>query len=429
MLDNTSRNVLQELKKITFLVIISASVVYVIGWFIHVMDPDSAQYASITREMLERGDYLTFTDQGREYLDKPPLLFWLTGISFKLFGINDIAFRVPAFFATLLTLFFTFKLSTIYYDKKTGYLAVIILATVQATFLINHDVRTDTNLICWFIFSMWHLAAYLETRKTIHFVLAFTGVGLSMLAKGPIGLVAPALGIFMHLLIKKEWKKLFNPAWVLGLLIVGIVLLPMSYGLYTQFDQHPEKLVNGLRGVSGLRFFYWTQSFGRITGENVWKNNVGPFFLSHSTLWAFFPWSVFLVLGLIREVRTIFLHIMGKAKQSEFLIFFGLFLPFMALSASSYQLPHYAFIVYPLAAIITAKYIIFVFYEPGISSARVLSIIQNVILYLALILVFVLVWFCFPNNNTFAIVLYSMLLATFVVLNFTLRTRWRFRIM
>lgn len=429
MLDNTSINITQELKKITFLVIISASVVYVIGWFIHVMDPDSAQYASITREMLERGDYLTFTDQGREYLDKPPLLFWLTGISFKLFGINDIAFRIPAFIATLLTLLSTFKLSTIYYDKKTSYLAVIILATVQATFLINHDVRTDTNLICWFIFSMWHLAAYLETRKSIHFVLAFTGVGLAMLAKGPIGLVAPALGVFMHLMIKKEWRRLFNPAWVLGLLIVAIVLLPMSYGLYTQFDQHPEKVVNGLTGVSGLRFFYWTQSFGRITGENVWKNNVGPFFLSHSTLWAFFPWSIFLVLGLIREVKIIFFHITGKAKQNEFLIFFGLLLPFVALSASSYQLPHYAFIVYPLGAIITAKYISYVFYEPGISSARILYIIQTVILYLVLILIFALVWFCFPDHNTFALILYFILVATFVALTFMIKTRHKFIIL
>src|SRR5690242_19237846 len=126
-----------DLKKITFYGILAACLVYVVGWFITVMDPDSAQYASITREMLERGDYLTFTDQGREYLDKPPLLFWLSGISFKLFGINHIAFRIPAFLATLLALYSTFKLAEVYYGKRTGYLAALLLATVQATFLIN----------------------------------------------------------------------------------------------------------------------------------------------------------------------------------------------------------------------------------------------------------------------------------------------------
>lgn len=422
MLEAPSQKLTLDLKKIAFWGILGASSVYIVGWFINVMDPDSAQYASITREMLERGDFLTFTDQGREYLDKPPLLFWLSGISFKLFGINNIAFRIPAFLATLLALYSTFKLAKLYYDKKTGYLAALILATVQATFLINHDVRTDTNLICWFVFSMWHLAAYMENKKATHFILAFIGIGLSMLAKGPIGLVAPGLGIFMHLALRKEWKTLFNPVWVVGLLIVAIVLLPMSYGLYTQFDQHPEKVVNGLTEVSGLRFFYWTQSFGRITGENVWKNNTGPFFLSHNTLWAFFPWSLFLVLGLVREAKNIFLHLTGKANQKEFLIFFGLLLPFMALSASAYQLPHYAFIVYPLGAIITSKYILHVFYEPGISGAKLLHIIQTSVLGLLLVGIFMLVWFCFPEHNQLALIFYIILFTGYLYTTFLLKS-------
>ncbi|MEK6781497.1 MAG: glycosyltransferase family 39 protein [Bacteroidota bacterium] len=423
MPENSSTNITQDLKKIAFWGILSASVVYVVGWFINVMDPDSAQYASITREMLERGDFLTFTDQGREYLDKPPLLFWLSGISFKIFGINNVAFRIPAFLATLLALYSTFKLTTLYYDKKTGYLAALILATLQATFLINHDVRTDTNLICWFVFSMWQVAAYLENKKPLHFILAFIGIGLAMLAKGPIGLVAPGLGIFMHLILRKEWKTLFNPVWMFGLLILALVLLPMSYGLYTQFDQHPEKIVNGLTGVSGLRFYYWTQSFGRITGENAWNNNAGPFFLLHSTLWAFFPWSIFLALGLIKEAKNIFQQLTGKPKQKEFLVFFGFLLPFMALSASAYQLPHYAFIVFPLGAIITSKYILEVIYESGLSYARLLYIIQTIVLFILLIVVFALVWFCFPKQNLVAIIIYVTLVTAFLGLTFFVRTR------
>lgn len=236
-----TQEVATDIKRIAFWGMGGACLVYMVGWFIKVMDPDSAQYASITREMLERGEYLTFTDQGREYLDKPPLIFWLSGISFKLFGINNIAFRIPAFLATLLTLYSTFRLASIFYDTKTGYLASLILATIQATFLINHDVRTDTNLICWFIFTLWQMAAFLETKRKIHFLLAFIGVALAMMAKGPIGLVAPGLGIFMHLMFKKDWKLLFNPMCIVGLVIVALLLLPMSYGLFMQFDSHPEK--------------------------------------------------------------------------------------------------------------------------------------------------------------------------------------------
>lgn len=418
-----TQEIATDIKRIAFWGIGGSCLVYMVGWFINVMDPDSAQYASITREMLERGDFLTFTDQGREYLDKPPLIFWLGGISFTLFGINNIAFRIPAFLATLLALYSTFRLAKLYYDSNTGYLAALILATVQATFLINHDVRTDTNLICWFIFTLWQISALLETKKKLHFLLAFIGVALAMMAKGPIGLVAPGLGIFMHLMLKKDWKLLFNPIWIGGLVIVALLLIPMSYGLFIQFDKHPEKIVNGLTGVSGLRFYYWTQSFGRITGENVWRNNTGPFFLSHSTLWAFFPWTIFLILGLAHEAKDIFLHVKGKIVKKEFLVFFGLLLPFIALSASAYQLPHYAFIVYPLCAIVSAKYILQIFYKSRIRLTRILYIIQTSILSILWIGVFALVWFCFPENNEWVIILLSIMIPTFLIMAYEIETQ------
>ena len=113
--------------KIALWTLAGSCLVYMVGWFINVMDIDASQYASISKEMLERGDYLTFTDAGREYLDKPPLLFWVSGISMKLFGVNNVAYRVPALLATLLALYSTFRLAVLYYDKSTGYLSVIIL--------------------------------------------------------------------------------------------------------------------------------------------------------------------------------------------------------------------------------------------------------------------------------------------------------------
>lgn len=387
----------RDFSQIALWTLIGSCAIYIIGWFINIMDIDASQYASITRLMLERGDYLTFMDRTYEYLDKPPLLFWVSGISMKIFGFNNIAYRIPAFLATLLALYSTFRLASLYYDKTTGYLSVVILSTLQAVFLINHDVRTDTNLMCFFIFSMWHIGEFLEHKKASNFIFAFVGIGLAMLAKGPIGLIAPGMGVFMHLVLKKKWKDLFNPAWLLGAVIVAIVLLPMSYGLYTQFDLHPEKVVNGQTGVSGLRFFYWTQSFGRITGESIWANDVGPFFLSHSTLWAFAPWSILLVLGLFTELRNVIDFVRGKRDQPEFLIFFGFLLPFMALSSSRYQLPHYAFIVYPLGAIMTAKYIIRTFYASEAKGNRTVYYIHTVLIMLALIFVFLLSWFSFQN--------------------------------
>ena len=55
------------------------------------MEIDSVQYANISREMLQNKSFLQIFDQGKDYLDKPPMLFWLSSLSMYFFGINDFA--------------------------------------------------------------------------------------------------------------------------------------------------------------------------------------------------------------------------------------------------------------------------------------------------------------------------------------------------
>ena len=74
-----------------------ALVVYIAGWFIDLMQEDAAQYGSIAQEMMQNGSYLQVKHRGADYLDKPPLLFWLVSFSFKLFGVHNFAYRIPSF--------------------------------------------------------------------------------------------------------------------------------------------------------------------------------------------------------------------------------------------------------------------------------------------------------------------------------------------
>ena len=53
------------------------------------MDVDASQYASMAREMFESGNFLEIKDKHENYLDKPPLIFWLSCLSFKIFGISN----------------------------------------------------------------------------------------------------------------------------------------------------------------------------------------------------------------------------------------------------------------------------------------------------------------------------------------------------
>ena len=51
----------------------------------HLTNWDEAWYADVARTMAERGNLLIPTWNGQPFLEKPPLFYWLTAISFKLF--------------------------------------------------------------------------------------------------------------------------------------------------------------------------------------------------------------------------------------------------------------------------------------------------------------------------------------------------------
>src|SRR2546422_3384512 len=59
------------------------------------------QYAGAAKEMVETHNWLLPTNNGIPRLQKPPLLYWLIIVSFKLFGVNAAAARLPVALAVL----------------------------------------------------------------------------------------------------------------------------------------------------------------------------------------------------------------------------------------------------------------------------------------------------------------------------------------
>ena len=328
--------------------------VYCIGAYaIPLMDVDAAQYASISREMLERQSYLQLFDLNTDYLDKPPMLFWLSALSMKVFGIYDWAYRIPSLLFLGIALFATFQFAKLYYNITTARLATLILASSQAFFLIAHDVRTDTMLVGWVMAAICAIAYWTVEKQNKYFFIAVIAIAGGMMTKGPIALVVPILCFVPEWFCKKEWSYFFKPIYLLGILLIAILLFPMTWGLYQQFDLHPGKIINHRPIQSGVEFYYWTQSFGRYTGENAFKE-MGYFtFLLENMFWSFLPWIFVFLWALMAKMVTIFKEGIFSP-STERISFFGFVLTYLALSRSQAQLPHYIFVVFPLAAILTA---------------------------------------------------------------------------
>ena len=333
-------------------------ITYLLGMvMIPLMDIDATQYASISREMLVNKSYWQVFDMGHDYLDKPPMLFWLYVISMKIFGVHDWSYRLPSFFFALLAVWSTYRLALLYYQKEVAQISAMVLASAQALFLITHDVRCDTMLMGWVITSIWQLAAWYQNGKKTHFFWAFVCIAGGMMTKGPIALMVPVFAFVPHFVLQRNWQQFFRKEYIVGLILIAILLIPMSIGLYQQFDLHPGKIINGVPIRSGLRFYYWTQSFGRYTGENVFHEMSYFTFLLENMLWSFLPWILFFLMGLVFAVIQLAKKKFKLTEKEEWISTGGFIITYCILARSQAQLPHYIFVVYPLAAIVTGVFL------------------------------------------------------------------------
>ena len=402
-----------KLEQLYLFYIILCIVVYIIGSItVPLMEIDSVQYANISREMLLNKSFLQIFDQGKDYLDKPPLLFWVSALSMYIFGINDVAFRLPSILMAVLAIYSTYKFTLLYYTKEIALLASIVLASSQAMFLITHDLRTDTMLMAWVILGIWQFSSWLFTKKWISFITAFVAIAFGMMTKGPIALMVPIFSFAPHFLIHRNFKLLFKWEYLIGVLIILILLIPMDIGLYQQFDLHPEKIMYEKTGTSGIRFFYWTQSFGRITGESVWHENDYFFFLFENLIWGFLPWILFFIIGLLLEFYTIIKNKFRLQSHEEWISTPGFLITYTALGISNYQLPHYIYIVLPFASIIAAKYIYsLITMNENKQLKNTLSIINGILFSLVLFILIVLLVIPF-NLNYYLIIIAFLIFVT-----------------
>lgn len=316
-------------------------IAYIFGLLID-LTGDSGLYAAITRQMVESGDWFNLKINGVPYDQKPHLFFWLAGIGVKLFGNTNFAFKLFPFLYGLAGIYFTYRLGKQIFSSETGKLAALITGTSQMYFLYFFDFHTDTVLQTGVVLALWQLAAYLQLKKPVNFIFGFVGVGLAMLTKGPIGAVIPFLGVLFYLLAKKDYKQIFHPKWLLGIIIILAIISPSLIQLYQNF------------GIKGLKFYFITNNVGRITGEVAGSSTEYIFYI-HTLLWAFLPWTVFVVAAIYYEIKSWF----QKANDKSWGVFLlgSVLVLLLVFSGSRGKAPNYFLIMVSPIAVVTAKWI------------------------------------------------------------------------
>ncbi|WP_214653007.1 ArnT family glycosyltransferase [Mucilaginibacter segetis] len=361
--------------------------------FIPIMGPDGALYATIAKTMVVRNDYVQLFVHGADWLDKPHFPFWMAALFFKIFGINTWAYKLSGIVFILIGAVYTYLLAKLLYNREIALWSVLILLTSQHIILSDNDVRAEPYLTGLIIASVYHFYIAYTRNGFRQLVLGSLFAACAVMTKGMFALVPIGGAIAGHLMITRQWKQLFNWRWLLAAALIMLFILPEIYCLYVQFDAHPEKIVFGQTGVSGIKFFFWDSQFGRFFNTGPIKGHGDPTFFIHTTLWAFLPWSLILFAAIYHFIKTG----VKNVHQREWFCLSGALLTFLLFSASKFQLPHYLNIVFPFFAIITAQYLY------GLRSAKAVQIIrimQIVLCVLLIIVIAVLHYYFRPEEFT-----------------------------
>jgi 4-amino-4-deoxy-L-arabinose transferase-like glycosyltransferase len=191
-------------------------------------DTTEPRYAEIARLMMTTNDWVTpWLEPGVPFWGKPPLSFWAQAISFKLFGINEFAGRLPALLAFIATAWMLWRLAVSVVNSQVAAASLVVYSSMVLTFLAAGKVMTDPYLVLGTTWAM--VAFYLAPKENVWYWRYgfFIGLGIGLLAKGPLALVISGAPIGLWVLLQgKLMFYLRAMPCIRGVLLTLVIALP-----------------------------------------------------------------------------------------------------------------------------------------------------------------------------------------------------------
>lgn len=325
-------------------------------------EPDEARYAEIPREMLALGDWLTPRLNFVLYFEKPPLQYWLSALSMKIFGHHAVAARAPLALATFISMGAAYLLAMRLGARRPIW-AAFMAATTVLGFISAQILTLDALFSAFFVASLAlaaeAVAARYEGRSPLGWTLgAFAAVALGLLTKG---LAAPVLlgGILVGSLpFAWEDRRLRNA-------VLRVFFDPLGWLLFLSLSVPWFWLVEKAN-PGHARFFFIHEHFARFTTHvHARKGANNPIFdklyYVGVLLVGLLPWFSATLVGLRRGWRFAWRSKGPKiegAPLHRWLVAFTVMafaVPLLFFSASGSKLAQYILPVFvPLAALACA---------------------------------------------------------------------------
>jgi len=174
------------------------------------LGPDEPRYAQVAREMFVTGDLITPTLGHHTWFEKPALLYWMIAGSFKVFGVNEWAARLGPALCGLLTIAAIWMIGReVDREEPRGFAFWSVVVTGSCLGLIVFSRAASFDVVITMT-TTWSLACFLlhELRNRRLFLAGFyLFVGLSLLAKGLVGIVIPFGVVGLFYVLRRAWPS------------------------------------------------------------------------------------------------------------------------------------------------------------------------------------------------------------------------------
>jgi 4-amino-4-deoxy-L-arabinose transferase-like glycosyltransferase len=284
---------------------------------------DEPRYAQVAREMMQRHDWITPTLYGNVWLEKPVLYYWGAIVSYKVFGVNDWAARIPgAVFASAMVAFVYFW--TRRFRPGAQLDAMVMTCTTAFVFAFARAASMDIQLVAPLAIGLLAWWSFYETEKRGWLILFFAAIAVGVLAKGPVSAALAAMIILVFLGVRREWSVILRTLWLPGILIFFLIALPWYLAV-----QHANP--------GFFREFFIQHNLDRFA-TNRFQHKQHLWYYVPVLLGGALPWTIFVLLALVRGVRSFRL-----AKHDALLGFLStwVLVPFLFFSVSQSKLPGY----------------------------------------------------------------------------------------
>jgi hypothetical protein len=334
-------------RRLSILLLLLISAVIYIGTATKpaLLDDADAAHALVSREMLQRGDWVVMYENGIRYLEKAPLHYWMVAVSYKLFGQGAFQSRLPLSLSviglTLMIYFFARR----FFGEREGFYSGLIMATSVGLYMFTRVMIPEAIFAleltaCFYLFlRSW--TGSLDTR--IGYWGASVCIALAVLTLGLVGVVFPLGILFFFILFTRGWNRLRELRLFSSALIFLIIAVPWH-------------LLAEHRSPGFFWSYFINEHFKRALGTRYPPDyEATPLLLwwALHLVW-FFPWSIFIGYA-IKQFPTLrsWGRNMEPGQQVRLLLFIwaGLILLFFSLTSGS-RMEYYSFGAWPAIAIL-----------------------------------------------------------------------------